>query len=307
MRKLPTRVYEKHGAFYFVTLERRWIRLGKTKAEMYQKLAVMEGEVRYGTMDALISRYLSEVTPGKAEASRKKDQQHAKALRDWCGLESPLNITPADVARYLRKATMKVQANRQKALLSHIFTMAMEWGDLTTNPCKGVRRNPEKPRTRYPEDWEVMTVWKHASQRLRWLMALAYMTGQRQGDLLSLKESSLRKEGLFFEQAKTGARLIVEYSPSLRIVLTQMAAARRELIVRPLDCPLFHGRHGKPWKGAATEWQRVMLKLGLNPRFHFHDLRAKSESDSSGTGRLGHLSDTARRVYQRLPKKVKPV
>lgn len=307
MRKLPPRVYAKHGAYYFVTLERKWIRLGTTKAEMYAKLASLEGETRYGTMDALISRYLREVTPGKAKNSRDKDEQHAKALRAWCGQEHPQNITPPDVARFLRTATRKVLANRQRALLSHVFTMAIEWGDVTTNPCTGVRRNPEKPRDRYPEDWEMFTVMKLASRRMWWLISLAYMTGQRQGDLLALRESNLRSDGIYVQQGKTGEKLLVGYSPSIRILLAQMAAQRRELVVRPLDCPLFHGRHGKPWKGASTEWQRIMRKSGLNPRFHFHDIRAKSETDSSGSGRLGNSEAVAKRVYRRKPTRVEPV
>lgn len=305
--KLPPRVYFKHGAFYFVTLSRRWIRLGTTKTEMYRKLAAIHGEARHGTMDALLSRYLLEVTPQKAKASQTKDHEHAKALRAWCGLEAPENITPADVAQFLRRSTKKVAANRQKALLSHVFTKAMEWGEVTANPCKGVHRNPEKPRDRYPEDWEMFTIMKLASRRMWWLMSLAYMTGQRQGDLLALKESSLRPDGVFFQQAKTGKKLIVEYSPEIRLILAQMAAVRRELIVRPLDCHLFHGRHGKPWRGASTEWQRIMVKSGLDPRFTFHDIRAKSESDSSGSGRLGNSEAVAQRVYRRLPIKVRPV
>lgn len=307
MKGLPPRVYFKHGAFYFVTLERKWIRLGTTKAEMYSKLASLEGEARHGTMDALISRYLREVTPSKAVASRKKDELHAKALRGWCGDEQPQNITPADVARFLRQAKRKVLANRQRALLSHVFTMAMEWGDVTFNPCKGIARNPEPSRDRYPEDWEMMTVMKVASRRMWWLMSLAYMTGQRQGDLLALRESNLRADGIFVQQSKTGKKLIVEYSPSIRLILAEMGAVRRDLIVRPLDCHLFHGRHGKPWRGASTEWQRIMVKSGLDPRFHFHDIRAKSESDSSGSGRLGNSEAVAARVYRRLPIKVRPV
>jgi integrase len=47
-------------------------------------------------------------------------------------------------------------------------------------------------------------------------------------------------------------------------------------------------------------------------RFHFHDIRGKSASDSSSlveaSERLGHSSlDLARRVYRRKPARVKPL
>lgn len=39
-RTLPTRVYLKHGAYYYVTLpERQWVRVGKSESEMYAALA----------------------------------------------------------------------------------------------------------------------------------------------------------------------------------------------------------------------------------------------------------------------------
>lgn len=63
------------------------------------------------------------------------------------------SITPQVVAQYRDARTAKVRANREIALLSHMFTIAREWG-LTNNanPCFGVRRNKETPRDYYAGD-----------------------------------------------------------------------------------------------------------------------------------------------------------
>ena len=54
-----------------------------------------------------------------------------------------------------------MRANREIALLSHVFTIAREWG-LTekTNPCAGVRRNKETPRDFYADSqiWDAVYI-----------------------------------------------------------------------------------------------------------------------------------------------------
>ncbi|WP_119736217.1 hypothetical protein [Pseudomonas sp. Larv2_ips] len=54
------------------------------------------------------------------------------------------SITPANIAGYRDARTAKVRANREIALLLHVFNIAREWG-LTEqeNPCQGVRKSKE--------------------------------------------------------------------------------------------------------------------------------------------------------------------
>lgn len=59
--------------------------------------------------------------------------------------EAPIDsITPFNIAGYRDARSAKVRANREIALLSHVFNMAREWG-LTEreNPCQGIRKNKE--------------------------------------------------------------------------------------------------------------------------------------------------------------------
>ena len=67
-RKLPPRVYQKHGAFFYVTNpDRKWIRLGQNESEMYQALAKLKStDVRQGLMSEFFERYEKEIIPTKA-------------------------------------------------------------------------------------------------------------------------------------------------------------------------------------------------------------------------------------------------
>lgn len=46
-------------------------------------------------------------------------------------------------------------ANREKALLSNVFSYAIRWGVAKDNPCRHVKRNPEVRRERLPEPQEL--------------------------------------------------------------------------------------------------------------------------------------------------------
>lgn len=62
------------------------------------------------------------------------------------------SLTTADVAKYLEKRKRQGRAhggNRERAVLSAAFEFDLRNGCATVNPCRGVRRNKEKPRKRY--------------------------------------------------------------------------------------------------------------------------------------------------------------
>ncbi len=70
-------------------------------------------------------------------------------------------------------------------MLSHAYTKAIRWGLADDNPCRQVERNKEKPDDRYITDTEFMAVYRLAPGPVRDAMAIAYITGQRQADVLS--------------------------------------------------------------------------------------------------------------------------
>jgi integrase len=314
-KHLPPRVYEKHGAFYLVTPENKWVRLGKTESDMYAALARINHEAATleSGLSAVIARYRDEVVPTKSERTQKDNLKELDNLDRSFGAMDPAQIKPIHIYQYLdlRGKTAMVRANREIALLSHVFSYAIRWGIVETNPCREVKKHSEKPRERYVEDWEYLAVLAIAPPLVQAAMEIAAITGMRQADILSLSITDLRDDGIPVIQNKTRKKQIFEWTPALR-----EAVDKARSIERPTQSLyLFStstGRHITS-SGFQTAWQRLMAKAiadgVIQERFTFHDLRAKAGSESDdGTKLLGHQSPaTTRRVYHRRPEKVKPI
>jgi integrase len=312
---LPPRVYEKHGAYYYVTPKHKWIRLGTTKQEMLAKYyELLDKPTKIYTMNDLINRYMQEVAPTKAPRTYEDNRYEAERLRAVFKDMEPQDITPVHIYQYLdeRAKKARVRANREKALLSSMFSFAIRWGVITDNPCRHVKRLTETPRKRYIQDWEFEAVYNLASPIIQCAMEFAYLTSQRIGDILDVKESDISDEGIKFTQNKTGESLIVEWSDAL----TECVNRTRKLGSKIRGLYLFCQRNGQPYTryGFKSIWQRAMakaLKDGvIQERFTFHDIRKKSCSDEKtpeGKRRLGHRTAAMMERYDVAPKKYKPL
>lgn len=283
---LPKRVYRRSGSYYFVGVDSKWINLGrsypKAMAE-YAKL-VDDGGQELSTMGDVIGRYLREVAPGKAEATFKGNVYQAKFLKEVFGDVRPGDITPQHIYRYLdlRGRKSEVQANREFALLSHIFKKAIRWGVVESNPCRDIEKFKERPRERYIEDNEYLAFREFAGADIAAYMDLKYLTGLRRSDMLSLRLSDLQDDGIHVTVNKTGKRIIISWTPQLRAAVEAVKKLKRP--IRGLH--LFCTRKGQPYtpSGFSSIWQRKMRKAladgVLQERFTEHDIRAKTASDS---------------------------
>ncbi|MFA5922568.1 MAG: tyrosine-type recombinase/integrase [Methylococcaceae bacterium] len=316
-RKLPPRVYQKHGAFFYVTNpDRKWIRLGQNESEMYQALAKLKTtDVRQGMMSEFIERYEKEIIPTKAPRTQIDNLSEIKNLKQAFGKMRPEHIKPKHVYAYMdaRGTKAKTRANREKSLLSSIFSYLIRWGVVEDNPCKNVKGFQEKARNRYVEDWEYEAVLSLASPVLRAAMEIAATTGMRQGDILKLKYTDLTENGVPVTQNKTGKKQIFEWTPALKAAIQSAKQHPRHA-----DSLIYiiANERGQQYtsEGFKCNWQRLMnkaLETGvINERFTFHDLRAKAGSDAEDNAQklLGHASaTTTKRVYERKPSMVKPI
>lgn len=135
------------------------------------------------------------------------------SLKQLCAAfsDAPIEaITPQIIAQYRDKRSGKVRANHEISLLSHIYNMAREWGITSKeNPASGVRKNKER-RDFYagPEIWNA--VYECALGELRDAMDLAYLTGQRPADVLSMRATDCDENYLQVAQLKTSKKLRIE-------------------------------------------------------------------------------------------------
>lgn len=273
-------------------------------------------------------RYVRDILPKLGQRTQREYLLCLKFLRPAFD-EAPLDsIKPATIARYRDARTAPVRANREISVLSSVFNFAREWG-LTTaeNPCTGVRKNKEAARTFYvdPDVWDA--VLAQASPDLRDAMALAYLTGQRPGDVRKMRRGDIVGDELMIKQNKTSARLRIRLSNGpqrtrLGVLLDELmgrgAACRTgHLICSPRGVALSERMLRTRFDNARAAAKKKAEEDGdghLAERiasFQFRDTRAKAgseiESLQQASELLGHTSQAmTKRVYRRKGELVNP-
>lgn len=331
---LPARWRLKHGAYYYRvpdSLMELWdgkkeYRLGKTLNEAYRTWAdKLELYADAKTMAELLDRYALEVIPTKAPKSQESNNISIRKLRPVFGHMPIDTVKPKHVYQYrdLRGKETKSGANRDIEVLSHAFTKAIEWGLTENHPVKGkVRKFSTPPRKRYIEDWEIKEALKVASPFVKNYIRLKLLVGLRRGDMLSIKLSDIRKDGIHVTPRKTanssGKSLIIEWSNELTFAIDEIKKQRKKIN----SIWLFHTNIGQPYikddgtaNGFDSIWRRFINKAlsetKLEERFTEHDLRAKVASDTESEHArllLGHSNIlTTEKIYRRKPDIVKPL
>lgn len=307
-RDLPERVYFRRSCYFFVDRAGKWHNLGKVYGDAltaYGRLS--HGSAPLSTLGHVFDRYEREIVPTKARKTQEQYRHALGLLRLAFGAMQPDHLTPPDIYAYLDRRPA-VAGNREKAVLSAVYSRAIEWGAATANPCRLVRRNTEKPRDRVVTPEEITAVEALASPVQRVAMRLALLTGLRLGDLLALQWADWREDGLHVRTHKTGTRLIFARSPDLVAVLDE-ARALFDGIRAHILCT--RGGHRVTESGWHSMWQRLMTKTVASgiERFHFHDLRSVAASHHAAPQELlGHDDPrTTNRVYRRAPRRVDTV
>ena len=339
---LPERWIFHHGAYYFrvpAGLEPLWegkkkFLLGHSLPEAFKSYAArVEVKAKTKTIGDLLDRYLLQVVPEKAAATRQGNIVFIKKLRSVFGQMPLLPFHPQLVYQYIDKREYKIAARREIEVLSHVYTKAIEWGLLDKHPFKGeVRLKGEKPRDRYIQDWEIVECLSLSAKKYKGGVAvvqayikLKLLTGMSRGDLLRLEPARhFKDDGIHVKRHKTenstGKTTIYAWTPAL------IAVKEEALSVRPVDISpyLFCTRRGEGYMNEETGsppgwksmWQRffarVIAETKVTEHFTEHDLRAKVGSDAESLERaaalLAHADPrTTERVYRRKAVIVKPM
>jgi integrase len=301
---IPKGVYQKNGRWYRV-VRNKWVALTRVDEGLIAlRRALRETPIDRppATVGELLAAYLpqAEIT----DATRREYERIADGrLAHHFGGMPIVALTPKHVAMYLEKRKRDGHShmgNRERAVLSAAYEFAMRQGWANGNPCRGVRRNKETPRRRYVTDAEFLEAFEAAPEPLQDALAVALLTGLRQGDLRALRRDSVTDEGLRVTESKTGKRKVVGWTDALRYFVRRALARQDALAARPAD-PKKHrqartvsthvltNKFGEPWTMAGL--QTAFKRLGTD--WHFHDLRAKAASDAEhnilghGAGMLG--------------------
>lgn len=309
MKRLPDNVHIKHGRYYYVYQEsgkRKWVpltRVDQGDVALYTQYAKV---LRTGaeTMNDIFDLYIAKAIPDLALTTQRdylgfingRTDDDTGVLRQVFGDMLPDETEPTHIAQFLelrKEQGAPVTGNRERSCLSSIFNFAMRKGLATRNPCHGVARNTEKAKDRYVRNDEYLAAFEAAEPYVQDLMAGIYLAALRPIEARELNRNQLTPNGIRWEESKTGKVNLIEWTPALQFFVTR-AVSRCD------SHWVFTNSLGGKW----TEWGMHSALRRLRgrvdgPRWTWHDLRAKAESDSKeGMGLLP--------LYKRV-RRIKPV
>ncbi|WP_313326971.1 tyrosine-type recombinase/integrase [Pseudomonas qingdaonensis] len=302
-RHLPPCMYMKHGAYYLVR-KGKWERLGSDYQDALLVYARLVGGSGKGGMAKLIDEALDAMKHRLADNTVKQYEAAAARLKEYLAEFEPRQVLPRHVAKLkLHMADTPNMSNRVISFLRMVFAYALEQQVVDSNPCIGIKRHAEKKRDRYITDDEFSAICASASDYMRSIFEMCYLTGQRISDVLSIRLADISPAGIAFEQQKTGAKLVVAMSPDLEDLLGRIKALPRR--VRGLT--LFCARSGgKPvsYETVKQAFRSACVKANIEGAT-IHDLRAKSLTDTDRQGNDaqklgGHTDPKMTKRYLRL-------
>lgn len=304
--------------YRYLDYDRKYINLGHNREEAIKQVLQFERRAPdTGTVGELVREYMKSTNfTNDLSPNTRTDYLNSSKhiLRVFANVQVD-DMQPPHIARYLRieRAESPVRANREIAFLGSAFQFGIESGLAVANPCRQVRRNKEKPRSRCPSWDEIQQVYdvakaKGESSHVLGLMAkFAALTGRRRAEFRQMRHDDLTPDGIRvgFAKAKKGEadrNGLIEWTPVLRELFREL-----ETIPRQPSMFVWTTRQGQPYseQGFKAMWNRIMedwLKLPGTERFTFHDLRAYYVTIMVGRGENPetHANPaTTRRVYDR--------
>lgn len=330
-RKRPRKNGTVWVGYYYRDANGKELPLGGDLDKARLKWAELEAKAKPADlkiMQGIFDRYERDIIPKKAPRTQKDNRAELKHLRK--GFEgAPVDaITPSMVAQYRDARTAKTRANREIALLSHVFNMAREWGFTDReNPCAGVRKNKEKVRDYYANDMVWAAVYGQAPQELKDAMDLAYLTGQRPADVIAMKKEDVEGDFLTVQQGKTSKRLRIQMQTdgvknSLGLLIDNITARNKHHISQHFVLSKTGMRVSQQmlrnrWDDAREAAVALAASEGRAGdaekirQFQFKDIRPKAASEitdiADASLLLGHSEqEITKRVYRRIGAVAQP-
>lgn len=321
-KHLPARMYEKHGAFWYVQP-----RDDKNKTPKWHKLgtdtdysAALEAYARHvsaagNSVAALVDDYfLDSEFLELADSTRKEYRRLGDLIKKaFVEFHDATMVEPKHIAQVIDDEAIEapVQSRRMRVILMSVFALAVRKGKVPTNPVKDIKsRKYKKTPRRYVTDQEFAALKANAPETLVCIMDFCYVTAQRISDVLKVTIGDIRPEGVYFRQQKTGNELIVKMTPDLADIIERakrLNRAHRKTRVVPISDahrPLFRSRIGGKafsYFGVSTMFQRARALAGVSG-WSLHSIRHKAATDAKKLGLnpkelLGHIDDRTTKIY----------
>ena len=330
--RMRTKTMKSGKVYYYYDTcvkPRKWLPMGGNYLDALRLYAEFEKEynsdklekqIKEATTFKLVAdRYLKEVVPTKAPASQKCNlNSYSQLMKFFDNPPAPLDsIKPKHIRDYLNfRSESPIRANRERALFSHIFNKAREWGYTDrANPVQGVRGHKESGRDVYVTDALFWRVYDEAAVHVQNAMMVAYLIGQRVSDVLKIKVTDINDGYIWVKQNKTQSKLRIQIVGQLETMVNHLLTVRIENNVTH-DYLIDNNGSPTTYNSLRYGMDKARAKAGVpKADFQFRDLRAKAATDrdddsglDDAKNLLGHKSTnmTTEYVRHRLGKRVKP-
>lgn len=217
-------------------------------------------------------QYLAFSKANKAESTyQRRDKVSVSHLITAFQERYLFDITPRMVEKYKAKRLEKVApatVNRELACLKHMYTKAIEWGYLKTNPVKAVKLLKEPPgRLRYLRPEEVKKLLDVCRGYLRSIVITALNTGMRKGEILALRweDVDLQNRKVTVKNTKNNEIRVIPINQTLYQELSNLSHGSDGEF-------LFSNGNGHRFGDIKKGFSLALKKAGIED-FHFHDLR----------------------------------
>jgi integrase len=223
------------ATFHKLSDAKRWAQM--TEGAIVEGRYFSPSDTKRHTINDLLSKYRQDVFPQKRSSTVYNQVYHLQWWEAQLGHYALSEITPALIVEYrdkLARTRKNSTVRRYLAVLSHAFTVAVEWQWVNENPVSKVRK-PKEPRGRVrfltdDERERLLAACKVSRSRYLYLIVvLAISTGARRGELLSLRwpDVDLKRCTLTFQETKNGERRAVPCTGHALDLLKQHAEGRR--------------------------------------------------------------------------------
>ena len=231
---------------------------------------------------ALVAAYKASERYSKLSPRTRKDYEPAIVfLTDAWGDADPRKLKRSNVIAVMHEnAENTRKANDFKVVVSRCLDTAIDMDWMTHNVAKTISHlKPKTTLNRQPWPQDLIDKFREEAPigtRARLIFELCLGTGQRISDVLSLRWSDIRDEGVHLVQRKTGRALVIPYTATLRDTLAQHG--RNEWFI-------VAGTNGKPvsYRAANDAIMRVRKCIGAEA-YDIHGLRHTAASELAEAG-----------------------
>jgi integrase len=244
------------------------------------------------TVKALWERFDAEQLP------LKKTQTQYDYRNLWRGVLQPkfgaakvASISRNDVDRFHKSMRQTpYQANRALALLGRLMSLAEIWAlrPQGTNPCSGIERFTEQPKTRYLSKSELGRISDAMSELLGeeeislnavHAIELLLLTGARLNEILKAEWAWVdrQRQVLNLPDSKTGAKPVYLSSMALDVLARQepVSLGKKHIFSSHVD--------GKHFTELRKPWRKICERAAVDGA-RLHDLRHTAASIAVGQG-----------------------